>query len=186
MGSSIFWLDNWIGLGALYFIVPPKFGIDENVHNVYDVLENWAWNVERLLEILLEELAHHIVQKEYLRRRDDQKAVYKMIWVKGLPFKIAFFMWKVWKAKLPLDDFMRTLGYFMPLRCWCYAEPKEESLVHLFFTSAASKIVWKYFLSKAGISIEGLSMHQAITRCWTAMVVPRLKPVMQSLPSCIV
>lgn len=63
MGSSIFWLDNWIGLGALYFIVPPKFGIDENVHNVYDVLENWAWNVERLLEILLEELAHHIVQK---------------------------------------------------------------------------------------------------------------------------
>ena len=34
--------------------------------------------------------------------------------------------------------------------------------------------------------MEGLSLHQAITKCWTAQVLPRIKPIMQALPSCIV
>lgn len=108
------------------------------------------------------------------------------MWVKGLPFKIYFFMGKVWKAKLPLDDFLKRLGYCMPSRCWCCTEPQEESLTHLFFTSNAAKLVWKYFLTIDGIRIEGLSIHQAIIKCWTASVIPRIKPIMQSLPSCIV
>ncbi|XP_075098931.1 uncharacterized protein LOC142175826 [Nicotiana tabacum] len=109
-----------------------------------------------------------------------------MIWVKGLPFKIAFFMWKVWKAKLPLDDFLKRIGYCMPSKCWCYVQPDEESLQHLFFKSETAKTTWKYFLSRAGIDVEGLTMHQAITKCWTANVCLRLKPIMQALPSCVV
>ncbi|XP_019253806.1 PREDICTED: uncharacterized protein LOC109232489 [Nicotiana attenuata] len=149
MGSSLFWFDNWTGLGALYFLVPQEFGIDEYVHNVYDVIEDGGWDVDRLYELLPEEYA-------------------------------------VWKAKLPLDDFMRRLGYFMPSKCWCCVQPKEESLQHLFFRSETARVVWYYFLSRAGITVEGLSMHQAITKCWTANVCPRLKPIMQALPSCIV
>ncbi|XP_009791286.1 uncharacterized protein [Nicotiana sylvestris] len=95
-------------------------------------------------------------------------------------------MWKVWKAKLPLDDFLRKLGYSMPSKCWCCADPKEESLLHMFFTSNAARSVWSYFLRRAGISLDGLSLHQAITKCWTTPVVPRLKPVLQALPACIV
>lgn len=109
--------------------------------------------MDRLLEILPEDFALHIVEKfrppiiknvlkipywmletrghfsiksawDYLRRREEPRIAYKMIWVKGLPFKSSFSMWNVWKAKLSLDDFMRRLGYFIPSRCWCYAEPK--------------------------------------------------------------
>nr|XP_016513320.1 PREDICTED: uncharacterized protein LOC107830307 [Nicotiana tabacum] len=175
MGSSLFWFDNWTGLGALYFLVPPDFGVDESIHNVFEVLENSAWNVDRLLEILPEELALHIVENitplvqenvldtpywmletkghfsvksawDYLRRRDDPRIAYKIIWV--------------WRAKLSLGDFMRRLGYFMPSRCWCCADPKEKTLVHLFFTSKAATIVWKYFLGRAGIAVDGLTLHQ--------------------------
>nr|XP_016480745.1 PREDICTED: uncharacterized protein LOC107801860 [Nicotiana tabacum] len=174
-----------------------------------------GWNVEKSMEILPEEFVVHILEKikppimentldvpywmlktrgnfsvksvwEYLRRRNDPTLAYKVIWVKGLPFKIAFFMWKVWKNKLPLDDFMRRLGYCMPSKCWYCIEPKEESLIHLFFTSHAAKIVWKYFLSRQGIRLEGLTLHQAITSCWTVQVLPRIKPIMQALPSCII
>ncbi|XP_019242354.1 PREDICTED: uncharacterized protein LOC109222448, partial [Nicotiana attenuata] len=74
----------------------------------------------------------------------------------------------------------------MPSKCWCCAAPKEESLVHLFYTSKSAETVWRYFLPRAGISVQGLTLHQAITRCWTVPVVSRLKPVMQALPSCIV
>lgn len=124
MRSSLFWFDNGTGLGALYFLVAPDFGIDEYIHNVYDVVEDGVCNVDRLLEVMLEEFALHIMQKirppvmynvidtpywihetigyfnvnsawEYLIRRDDPRIAYMMIWVKGLPFKIAFFMWKV-------------------------------------------------------------------------------------------
>ncbi|XP_075077439.1 uncharacterized protein LOC142164147 [Nicotiana tabacum] len=104
-----------------------------------------------------------------------------MIWVKGLPFKIAFFMWKVWKAKLPLDDFLKKVGYCMPSKCWCCAHPDEESLQHLFFRSETAKTTWKYFLSRAGIAVEGLTLHQAITKCWTANVCLRLKPALVKL-----
>ncbi|XP_019250979.1 PREDICTED: uncharacterized protein LOC109229885 [Nicotiana attenuata] len=215
MGSSLFLYDNWTGLGALYIIVPQDFWIDETAHNVYDVVEEDSWNLDRLPEILPEKYAMHIVEKikppnvyevldvpywmletrgffsvrtawEYLRRRDEPRVAYKMIWVKGLQFKIAFFMWKVWKVKLPLDDFIRRLGYCMPSRYWCCTQPKEETLQHLFFKSDTTRSVWSYFLSRAGIAMEGLSMHQAIIKCWTAKVCPRLKPIMQAMPSCIV
>nr|XP_009777052.1 PREDICTED: uncharacterized protein LOC104226713 [Nicotiana sylvestris] len=178
MGSSLFWFDNWTGLGALYFLVPLDFGIDENIHNVYDMVEEGVWNVDRLLEVLPEEFALHIVKK--IR----PPVIYNVIVLPTGCLKPGAIL--VWKAKLPLDDFMRRLGYFMPSRCWCCAEPKQESLVHLFFTSNVVVTVWKYFLSRAGIALNGLSMHQAITKCWNAQVITRIKPIMQALPSCIV
>ncbi|XP_075092579.1 uncharacterized protein LOC142172788 [Nicotiana tabacum] len=138
-GSSLFWFENWTGLGALYFLVPQDFGIDETVQNVHDVTLDGEWDVDRLFEMLPEDLAVHILEKikppspqqaldmpcwmletrgyfsvksawDYTRRRDEPRITYTMIWVKGLPFKIAFFMWKVWKAKLSLDDFLKRVG----------------------------------------------------------------------------
>ncbi|XP_075104795.1 uncharacterized protein LOC107830035 [Nicotiana tabacum] len=191
------------------------FGIDKTVHNIHDVTLDGEWDMDMLFEMLPKDLAVHILEKirppspqqvldmpcwmletrgyfsvksawDYTRRRDEPRTTYKMIWVKGLPFKIAFSMWKVWKAKLPLDDFLKRVGYCMPSKCWCYVQPDEESLQHLFFRSETAKTTWKYFLSRAGIVVEGLTLHQEITKCWTANVCLRLKPVMQALPSCVV
>ncbi|XP_070002801.1 uncharacterized protein [Nicotiana sylvestris] len=63
---------------------------------------------------------------------------------------------------------------------------EEESLLHLFFRSNAATSVWSYFLRRAGIALDGLSLHQAITKCWTTAVVPRLKQVLQALHAYIV
>ncbi|XP_019252907.1 PREDICTED: uncharacterized protein LOC109231725 [Nicotiana attenuata] len=214
MGSALFWYENWTGLGSLYFVTPPDFVCDETVHNIYDVVQNGQWDEERIKEILPEDIAAHILDNiqppvecekidnhvwmletrgefsvksawDYLRRRQNPSNAYRNIWVKGLPFKIAFFMWKVWRNKLPLDDFFRKLGYLMASKCWCCTEPKEETMQHLFFTSYAANKVWRYYLGHAGISMEGITLHQAIIKCWTAEVIPRLKPIMQALPSVI-
>lgn len=214
MGSAQFWFDNWTEMGALYFHMPAHFPIDENIQNVNEMVENGIWNSNKLSQTLIEDWVNHILQNirpptdcaeldtpvwmletrghfsvktawEYLRRRESPRIVYKMIWVKGLPFKISFFLWKVWKAKLPLDDFLRRIGFSIASKCWCCADPKEETLVHLFFLSNAATTVWRYFLPKAGIQLEGLSLHQAITKCWTTPVIPRLKSVLQALPACI-
>ncbi|XP_070010520.1 uncharacterized protein [Nicotiana sylvestris] len=195
MGSALFWFDNWTEMGALFFQVPAEFGIDEDIHNVNYIVENGMWNVDKMFESLPEDLAHHIVQNirpptessqldtpfwmletrghftvksawDYVRRRANRRLAYKIIWVKGLPFKISFFLWKVWKAKLPLDDFLRKLGYSMPSKC-CYK-------------------CLELLPGESRIALDGLSLHQAITKCWTTAVVPRLKPVLQALPACIV
>ncbi|XP_075100004.1 uncharacterized protein LOC142176387 [Nicotiana tabacum] len=107
------------------------------------------------------------------------------MWVNELPFKIAFFMWKIWKGKLPLDDYFRRLGYFMPSKCWCCSNPDEETTTHVFFRSYAARATWSYFLTNSGIAVEGLSLQQAILKCWTLQVLPRIKPIFQALPSII-
>ncbi|XP_070022541.1 uncharacterized protein [Nicotiana sylvestris] len=99
-------------LGALYFLVPQNFDIDENVHNVHDVTLDGEWDVDRLFEMLPKDLAVHILEKI-----------------------------------------------------------KPPSTI-----SETTKTTWKYFLSRAGIAVEGLTLHQAITKCWTANVWLRLKP----------
>lgn len=99
-----------------------------------------------------------------MRRRQDLCNAYKKIWVKGLPFKITFFMWKVWRNKLPLDDFFRRLGYLMASKCWCCVNPMEETVQQLFFTSYAANRVWSYFLSDAGIAVEGITFHRDVIK----------------------
>ncbi|XP_070039415.1 uncharacterized protein [Nicotiana tomentosiformis] len=140
MGLSLFWSDNWTGLGSLYFGTPPDFFCDETIHNVYDVVNEGAWDVEKLYDILPEDLAihilenvappieHHVLDKpiwnletkgnfsvktswDYLRRRKDAAITYKNMWVKGFSFKISFFMWKLWKGRIPLDDAIRRIGW---------------------------------------------------------------------------
>lgn len=102
-----------------------------------------------------------------------------------MPFKIAFFMWKVWKGRIQMDDFFKRLGYCLPSRCWCCSEPAKETMSHVFFKSFVAYTVWYYFMVNAGISINGMSLQQAMAKCWIVQVVPRLKPIFQALPSII-
>lgn len=216
MGSSLFWFENWTGLGALFqiflwhpktiFVTPPDFSCDESIHNIYDVVIDGQRD-EELASHILENIKPPVLQEmhdkpywmleirgefsvksawEYLRRRKEPCNAYRIIWVKGLPFKISFFMWKVLKNKLPLDDFLKRLECLMASRCWCCANAREETMHHLFVTSYAAKKVWSYFLNNAGIGVEGITFHQAVTKCWSANVIPRSQPIMQALPSIIV
>lgn len=95
-------------------------------------------------------------------------------------------MWKLWKGRLPLDDAIQRMGYFMPSRCWCCVNPDEKTTDHIFFKSFATRKVWAYFFSFAGLSLEGLSLHHAIVKCWTVEVIPRLKPIFLALPCIII
>nr|XP_009608052.1 uncharacterized protein LOC104102124 [Nicotiana tomentosiformis] len=124
------------GLGALYFNVPPDFPIDETINNICEVVNEDALDKARLRTLLPEDLANYILENiqpprehgvldkhlwmlaskgeftvlsawNYLRSRCDTSKAYMNMLVKGLPFKISFFMWKMWKAKLPLDDAIR-------------------------------------------------------------------------------
>lgn len=56
MGSSLFWFDNWTSLGALYFVTPPNFVVDETMDNVCEVVRYGSWDEDRLRELLPEDI----------------------------------------------------------------------------------------------------------------------------------
>lgn len=111
-------------MDALYFITPLVFFYDESIQNVCDVVHDSGWDVDKLRELLPKEFANHILENikppvvqgvlvksycildtkgefsvkyscEYLRKRHEPCNAYKKLWVKGLSFKISFFMWNV-------------------------------------------------------------------------------------------
>lgn len=62
MGSLLFWFDNWTGLGALYFVTPPDFIVDESIQNVNEVIVEGHWDEEKLRQLLPEDLTLHMLE----------------------------------------------------------------------------------------------------------------------------
>nr|XP_009773546.1 PREDICTED: uncharacterized protein LOC104223745 [Nicotiana sylvestris] len=78
---------------------------------------------------------------QILRHRTDPNQEFKSMWIKGLPFKISFFLWRLWRKKIATDDIWRRQGQMVMSRCLCCQQPQEESIEHIFITSpTASKL----------------------------------------------
>ncbi|XP_060190561.1 uncharacterized protein LOC132619782 [Lycium barbarum] len=58
MGDAQFWYDNWTGLGALYYVIGNDF-YDERFENVKDMVTDGRWDVDKLREVLSEEIVQH-------------------------------------------------------------------------------------------------------------------------------
>lgn len=121
---------------------------------------------------------------EYIRYREQTNSIYSKIWVKGLPFKMAFFMWRAWKFKVPVDYRMRRGGYEGPLRYWCCQNPKQETMSHVFLKAFTANRTWSYFASCARINIQNLPLIEVIMRWWDVDV-QGLVPCYNVIPTII-
>lgn len=61
IGSALFQFNNWTGLGAFYFITSPDIFCDESIQNVNEVVMAGKWDEIKLRQILLDDLASHII-----------------------------------------------------------------------------------------------------------------------------
>ncbi|XP_060211804.1 uncharacterized protein LOC132639369 [Lycium barbarum] len=213
MGNALFWYDNWTGLGALYYVTTGDT-YDDRIQNVSEMVIDGNWDVARLELILPGDVVQHIRDTitptvmteekdihwwlldskgdftvksawDYLRLRGQENEIYKYMWIKGLPFKISFFMWRCWKFKVPLDDVLKRMNINLASRCWCCSNPKEETIQHLFARSFSANRTWSFFSSLAGINIEGLQLQQIIVKWWQQPVNNRLKPVFYAMPAIV-
>ncbi|XP_060211852.1 uncharacterized protein LOC132639424 [Lycium barbarum] len=109
------------------------------------------------------------------------------MWVKGLPYKIAFTMWRVWHFKVPLDEVIRSWGYNLSSKClYCTAESKEETIAHIFMRCQTAQRTWSYFSSAAGFDITGIHSQQVMLKWWGVDVKPRMQAIYNIVPSIIV
>ncbi|XP_009625565.1 uncharacterized protein [Nicotiana tomentosiformis] len=180
-GTTNIWHENWTGLGALYHAVPSDFDTNENLQEVIELREGYDWNYQMLENNFPAEIAAYISQElhfentyegcdtlkwmptasgrfsvttawQLMRHRAHPKHEYKLLRTKGLPFKISFFLWRLWKGKVPTYDMWRKNGYMVVSKCWCCLQPEADSIQHLFLTSSTANRVWRFFGQAAGSS----------------------------------
>ncbi|WMV49196.1 hypothetical protein MTR67_042581, partial [Solanum verrucosum] len=214
-GSASLWHDNWTGMGDLYTITGDDFEWDETYVKVADLAIQGEWNVDILNDILPSDLVEHILchikpPKErctedkpcwmlesrgaftvktawnYIRHKEDPNRIYRWIWTKGMPFKMAFMMWRMWKFKILVDDRLRRWGLEGPSRCWCCDKSDQETLSHVFLKSDFANRTWSYFCSFAGLNITGLQLREVIMLWWGASIKPDQKSFYRAMPSFII
>lgn len=54
------------------------------------------------------------------------------IWIRNLPFKISFMVWRLWKRRLPSDDNLQRFHINIVSRCYYYEVYEQENMEHLF------------------------------------------------------
>ncbi|CAN4101057.1 unnamed protein product [Withania somnifera] len=175
-GSSNMWFDNWTGMGPLYIQDHSSFMIEED------------WNQPLLQQHLLQDIAdtgRFTVKsaQDTTRQRNRELDYYKKMWIDRLPYKTSFFLWRLSKRKLPVDDIIARCGIAMVTRCRCCDLPHQGTISHLFLEGQFVKEIWHYFTSAAGVLDPSLHLNQAITKWWDTNCVPKLKPLYQAAPA---
>ncbi|XP_059311946.1 putative ribonuclease H protein At1g65750 [Lycium ferocissimum] len=162
-------------------------------------MSNGAWNVQKLMQLFPEDIVQHIVQEidikhgsnewdtpwwmmtssgkftvgstwELLRQRAKETVPFHNMWIKVVPFKIFFFLWRLWKFKVPIDQF-------------CYL---PESINYLFLCGDFAAKVWRYFNAAAGLTMNCVQVKYAIRSWCEAKCHYKLRPVFKVVPAFIV
>ncbi|XP_016549377.1 uncharacterized protein LOC107849271 [Capsicum annuum] len=119
---------------------------------------------------------------ELIRHRADEKELYRLLWVKGIPFKINFFFWRLCKQRLPVGEMNRSMGFSYNGICTCCNDQVTETWDHLFVTCQKSARLWHVFSSSAGVPGPFIQLKYTIYRWWNAKCNTKLKPVYQAMP----
>nr|XP_033509856.1 uncharacterized protein LOC117274635 [Nicotiana tomentosiformis] len=139
---------------------------------------------------------HHLVDIEVVKK------VERITGIERQEFPFTYLGWPIFYARGRMDYYQGLITKIMDkLQSWKAFNPpnyvinKLHKIFSKFFWSSNVGGNTRHWASwntlcmpydEGGIAMEGLSLHQAITKCWTAQVLPRIKPIMQALPSCIV
>ena len=67
---------------------------------------------------------------------------------------------------LPLKDQLRRFGISSPSRCWCYQDPREEDLNHVFCSGEGARLVWRHFEINASEMREVNTVRHMVWFWW--------------------
>ncbi|WMV31014.1 hypothetical protein MTR67_024399 [Solanum verrucosum] len=180
---------------------------------VKEFIENGSWKIEKLQEHISEEMISHIVKNiqphtyalndklwwmgnsigvfsaksayHLLRNKRDTIDWMSCIWIKGLPFKFSFFLWRVWKKRIATDDNLRRIRIHIVSKCYCCEKGELETMTHLLLTAPITQRLWKQFASCAGLNIDGIHLHHLLIKWWKYEGNPKLQQIMKAIPAIV-
>lgn len=86
----------------------------------------------------------------------------RVVWNKFTPFRINCFMWRLFQNALPVDANIQTKGIALASRCVCCANPKLETMDHLFINSDIAIQFRKAFAPKLHKCVTVNSVHHLL------------------------
>ncbi|XP_027118448.1 uncharacterized protein [Coffea arabica] len=85
----------------------------------------------------------------------DSSFMSKQCWHTQVPLKISFFMLRLFRGRLPLDDVLTKFQFHMPSKCFCCMDSQAETVKHLILEGELAMAVLKFFGSSCGIRYAG-------------------------------
>ncbi|XP_060195293.1 uncharacterized protein LOC132624546 [Lycium barbarum] len=125
-----------------------------NSGNVLFWWDNWTLQGS-LYQMINPILKPGNVKPEFLRNKNIADPIYNYIWIKEIPFKISFFMWKLLMNNLPLDASLSRFNINKGLSCCCCRVACLEIGDHVFAASELAKQAWTMITSPLGLNITG-------------------------------
>ncbi|KAF5472990.1 hypothetical protein F2P56_009642 [Juglans regia] len=187
-GKSSFWFDRWIASSLLCAQVQS---VPNNKLQVRKCWDRDGWNVNMLLELLVEEKANVVMSSglsckegidipiwepsidgkfntasawEVVRDHREENLMLKWFWNPLLPKRVSICMWKAWFACHPVDMCIQSVGIQLASRCNCCQNGKVKSLDHVLCSGSIAQEVWK----KAGVA---LGINCMPTSTWKARII---------------
>lgn len=120
-----------------------------------------------------------------MRNKKDKSEDMVKLWIKGIPFKISFLVWRIWFGKIPVASLLHRWNLDYSSGCRCCATAVEETIEHLFLKGEAATRIWNYFRYALGILDPMLNLKQSIRLWWNVEGNSRVKLVCQAIPNFI-
>lgn len=211
-GNSSFWFDNWTRCGAIYYL-EGDLAQEEEIEVSYFYSFS-SWNETLLRESVSIKIANFITNEikpgrtdeldrpwwliasdgrfsvktsfDFLRKRAREVEWSKKIWLKGLPCNMSFFLWRIFKRRIPTDDVLKTIGISIASRCACCNIGVEETLHHLFLTAPIAQMLWRHFATCAGIRVAGRNIHNTVREWWKHTATLKANGILNAIPAIII
>uniref|UniRef100_A0A3Q7FCH5 Reverse transcriptase zinc-binding domain-containing protein n=1 Tax=Solanum lycopersicum TaxID=4081 RepID=A0A3Q7FCH5_SOLLC len=86
---------------------------------------------------------------EIIRKKKSKDIINNSVWHKQLPFKIAFFIWRALRGKLPTNETIQKFGRDA-VECYCCYRKGTDDIQHILITGNFAKYIWKYYAATVG------------------------------------
>ncbi|XP_060170510.1 uncharacterized protein LOC132601447 [Lycium barbarum] len=119
---------------------------------------------------------------ELLRSKAVKSDVFKNIWISGVPFKISFFFWRLWKYKVPVGEVVRRIGVDTKATCYCCDHRQYETVDHWFVTGNVATKVWTYVKTAVGITTQFQQVRQLLQIWWNTDCPSKFRTIFKAIP----
>nr|XP_027067494.1 uncharacterized protein LOC113693117 [Coffea arabica] len=121
-----------------------------------------------------------------LRECKPSSFLYRQAWYPNVPQKVSFFVLRLLRNHLSLDDILASYDFQLLSKCSYCLIQQIESLGHLFAEGGLAAEVWKFFGSVCGVHLNAGHVRGILGSCWLRRInSERLKLMFQILTSLV-
>lgn len=111
---------------------------------------------------------------------------YKLWWLKQMPFKVSFFLQKMWKQRIPIVEVLIKIRVCDEMIYKYCGDNVQETIYHLFIKCPVANRIQCRFVVTARVNGHILRLKDTIYLGWNVDTTPKLKLLYKVFPMVII